>query len=149
MKTFAADADVQEVLKRLASLRADQPRRWGKMTCPEMICHLSDAFLLPLGEKTASTASVPVPRAVFKFAALYVPVSWPKNVPTRPEMEQGVGGTPPCEFIQDRAKLESLIRRFSAAKLEQDHPIFGAMKQKDWLRWGYLHCDHHLRQFGV
>jgi hypothetical protein len=29
------------------------------------------------------------------------------------------------------------------------HPIFGAMSERAWLRWGYLHMDHHLRQFGV
>jgi hypothetical protein len=29
------------------------------------------------------------------------------------------------------------------------HPIFGALSARDWLRWGYLHADHHLRQFGV
>lgn len=29
------------------------------------------------------------------------------------------------------------------------HPGFGRMSQSDWLRWGYRHVDHHLRQFGV
>ena len=29
------------------------------------------------------------------------------------------------------------------------HPFFGAMSSSAWLRWGYLHMDHHLRQFGV
>jgi hypothetical protein len=28
------------------------------------------------------------------------------------------------------------------------HPIFGPMSEAAWLRWGYLHADHHLRQFG-
>jgi hypothetical protein len=31
----------------------------------------------------------------------------------------------------------------------KSHPIFGAMSAGDWLRWGYLHMDHHLRQFGA
>jgi hypothetical protein len=26
--------------------------------------------------------------------------------------------------------------------------MFGAMTRGDWLRWGWLHMDHHLRQFG-
>jgi hypothetical protein len=29
------------------------------------------------------------------------------------------------------------------------HPLFDAMSERDWMRWGYLHVDHHLRQFGV
>jgi hypothetical protein len=28
------------------------------------------------------------------------------------------------------------------------HSIFGSMTNQDWMRWGYLHADHHLRQFG-
>jgi hypothetical protein len=29
------------------------------------------------------------------------------------------------------------------------HPIFGKMSETDWMRWAYLHVDHHLRQFGL
>ena len=29
------------------------------------------------------------------------------------------------------------------------HPIFGHVSEAAWLRWAYLHMDHHLRQFGV
>jgi hypothetical protein len=152
MKTFAQDHDKQEVLQRLAALRADQPRRWGKMSCHQMLCHLNDAFLLPLGEKTASRAAVPIPRPIFKWVALYAPLQWPKGVATRPEMEQGIGGTPPVEFERDRTKLLAVIEQFTNSSKDfasPDHPIFGKMSEADWLRWGYLHCDHHLRQFGV
>jgi uncharacterized protein DUF1569 len=31
----------------------------------------------------------------------------------------------------------------------QVHPIFGPMSESAWLRWAYLHADHHLRQFGL
>jgi hypothetical protein len=30
----------------------------------------------------------------------------------------------------------------------QEHPIFGPMSNAAFLRWAYLHMDHHLRQFG-
>jgi hypothetical protein len=77
-------------------------------------------------------------------------MKWPHGVKTMPEMEQGVGGTAPVEFLGDREKLVGLIARFCGAKVDGVvHPIFGAMSEKDWQRWGYLHCDHHLRQFGV
>ena len=87
-----------------------------------------------------------------KWVALYVPFPWPKGVPTRPEMEQGVGGTPPGDFGRDRANLESVIQSFSDPNRQfqwQPHPIFGKMSETEWMRWGYLHADHHLRQFGV
>jgi hypothetical protein len=150
MKTLAQDLDKQEVFKRLAALRVDQNRRWGKMTCHQMIVHLSDAFLCPLGEKKASRGGVVMPRGVYRWIALNMPVPWPRGIATRPEMEQGVGGTRPVEFSRDREKLVDLIERFSTARGNfAEHPIFGEMTLKDWMRWGYLHCDHHFRQFGV
>lgn len=150
MKTLAQQGDKEEILKRLGKLKADQARRWGKMSCHQMVVHLSDAFLCPMGEKTASPAKPPIPQGIFRWAALYVPVKWPRGVPTRPEMEQGVGGTAPVEFSKDREKLTALIERFTHDRFEwAAHPIFGQMTEKDWMRWGYLHCDHHLRQFGA
>jgi hypothetical protein len=150
MKTLANHSDRQEVLRRLASLRTEQARRWGKMSCHQMIVHLNDAFLCPMGEKMVSSAKPPIPRSVMKWGALYFPMPWPRGVPTRPEMEQGTGGTAPVEFSRDRERLVAVIERFVKRDYEwSEHPIFGAMSEKDWMRWGYLHCDHHLRQFGV
>jgi hypothetical protein len=148
MKTLAVDKE--EVFRRLANLRPDSARGWGKMSCHQMIVHLSDSFLLPLGERTTGRRSVPIPRGIFKWVALYVPMKWPHGVQTMPEMEQGIGGTPPVEFGRDRENLVELIGRFCDAKMDGVvHPIFGEMSEQDWQRWGYLHCDHHLRQFGI
>jgi len=85
-----------------------------------------------------------------KWFALNVPVPWPKGVPTRPEMEQGVGGTAPGHFEEDRQKLLSTADRFIGPELNLTipHPIFGVLTREEWLRWGFLHADHHLRQFG-
>jgi Protein of unknown function (DUF1569) len=150
VKTFANEVDREEVLKRLAALRAASIRRWGKMSCHQMVCHLSDAFLCPLGEKTASPEKPLIPRGIYRWLALYVPVRWPRGIPTRPEMEQGIGGTAPVEFSRDRERVAELVDRFSRTRGRfAAHPIFGEMSEKDWMRWGYLHCDHHLRQFGV
>jgi hypothetical protein len=87
---------------------------------------------------------------MLKWFALYVPVPWPQGAATPPEMEQGVGGTVPVEFSQDRKRLVEVIGRFTEVRVEGvKHPFFGKMSETDWTRWGYLHCDHHLRQFGV
>jgi hypothetical protein len=148
MKTL--DVDQAEVLRGLAELRPDSARQWGKMSCHQMIVHLSDSFLLPLGERKTGRRNVPIPRRVFKWLALYFPMKWPHGVQTMPEMEQGVGGTAPGQFSEDREKLVELITRFCEAPVGSvAHPIFGEMSEQDWQRWAYLHCDHHLRQFGV
>jgi hypothetical protein len=143
------DKNKSEILDRIASLRPDSARRWGKMTCHQMVVHLSDSYLCGLGEKIASPQKPPIPQGIMKWGALYVPLKWPRGVPTRPEMEQGIGGTAPTEFNQDRETLIALVTRFASANPQSNHPIFGRMTEKDWLRWGYLHSDHHLRQFGV
>jgi hypothetical protein len=149
MRTLAAAADRESILQRIASLTQSDGRLWGKMSVRQMVCHLCDAYRLPLGEKTASPATGFLQRTVMKWIALQLPLKWPHGVATRPEMEQGVGGTPPAEFERDRADLLSIVCRFcDTAATAAPHPFFGAMSQQEWLRWSYLHADHHLRQFG-
>jgi len=151
-KHLGIDEDRGAILERIATLRFDSRARWGRMPVHQMICHVNDSYRCPLGEKTASPASGFLQRTVVKFVALRVPLHWPKGVPTRPEMEQGVGGTKPVEFERDRAELVELVNRFSksvGALAEPSHPIFGPMSDFEWLRWGWLHADHHLRQFGA
>jgi hypothetical protein len=150
MKTLAAAGDRAELRGRLERLTISQKPLWGKMTVDGMICHLADAFRLPLGEKAASDARPGLPRGLYKWAALRLPMKWPRGVPTVPEMEQGVGGSSPTEFDADRRVLVQLMERFaeSSATNRPAHPIFGQMTKAEWMRWGYLHVDHHLRQFG-
>jgi uncharacterized protein DUF1569 len=116
-----------------------------------VLCHLNDSFLAVMGEKYVSPANGPLQRTVVKWIALYAPIRWPKGVPTRPEMDQFAGGSTPSEFDCDKRGLVTLIERFSNPKRDFEwsaHPIFGRMPDPEWLRWGYLHSDHHLRQFG-
>jgi hypothetical protein len=105
-----------------------------------------------MGEKYVSSAAGPLQRTVVKWVALYAPIPWPKGVPTRPEMDQLIGGTAPVEFEHDKRALVTVIERFSNPKRDFEwsaHPIFGQMPDPEWLRWGYVHTDHHLRQFGM
>ncbi len=116
-----------------------------------MICHLSDAFLMMTGEKAVSSASVRMPRVLVKWIALYLPLRWPEGILTRPEIDQQCGGTRPVEFAADVVRVETLLDvvTMPKARFEPEHPVFGRMSHKAWLRWGYMHMDHHLRQFGA
>ena len=89
-------------------------------------------------------------RTVIKWIALYAPLKWPRGVPTRPEVDQEVGGTKPSHFAADVTQLEMLVELITTRKgcFGPTHPIFGNMSDTDWMRWAYLHMDHHLRQFG-
>ena len=152
MKTLANETDKTDLLRRLQQLTSDSQRRWGKMSPHQMVCHLTDSFKAATGEKPVSLRSNFVSRTVVRWIALYLPLRWPHGVPTRPEMDQDKGGTRPVDFDRDVGQLELVIERFSSAPKDfqwHRHPLFDEMSERDWLRWGYLHTDHHLRQFGV
>lgn len=120
------------------------------MSVHQMVCHVGDAYKCPLGEKSAAPATGLLQRTLLKWLALDVPLPWARGFPTLPEFEQGKGGSPPVNFHQDLASLLTTLDLFCDALPNpcRPHPIFGAMTAKNWMRWGYLHADHHLRQFG-
>ena len=152
MKTMARPADKAEIVRRLKTIRPSCTRKWGRMSAHQMVCHLTDAFRLVTHQKAASRATGIVQSTLIKWIALYVPFSWPQGVPTRPEMDQEIEGTKPGDFAADLADLESLLERITTVQKGYDwpeHPIFGRMSESAWMRWAYLHVDHHLRQFGL
>jgi hypothetical protein len=136
-------------LGRIARLEPNAKARWGRMNAHQMVCHLNDSFHVAIGEKYASPATSLLTRTLVKFVALYLPLPWPRGVPTRPEIEQGRGGTPPAEWVRDRTALCNLVKEFAARQSFGTHPMFGAMSRSDWQVWAYRHLDHHLRQFGM
>jgi hypothetical protein len=151
MKTLARDQDTAELVQRLKLLRPDSTRRWGKMSAHQVVCHLADAIRMAMGDKHVSVASGLPQRTIIKWVALYAPMKWPPNIITRPEVDQLIAGTQPLDFAADVAQLEVLLAALAGRRGGRwpDHPIFGPMSEFAWLRWGYLHMDHHLRQFGV
>ena len=153
MKTLDKEADKGLVLSRLRQLTPDSQRRWGKMTSHQMICHLNDAFKSVIGERDVSgDKSNLLTRTVVRWLALYAPLKWPHGVPTMAENDQEQGGTPPKDFKRDVDALASMIERVTSPQKDfqwRRHPLFAEMSGRDWMRWGYLHVDHHLRQFGV
>ena len=152
MKTLSDPAVKAEILTRLAGLRPASPRRWGKMSAPQMVNHLRDSFLCVTGEKPVSSATGLFQRTIVKWGALYLPMRWPHGVPTRPELDQVACGTSPAGFERDVAELLLLVDRVTRPELDfrwQPHPVFARMSDWEWMRWAFLHMDHHLRQFAL
>lgn len=152
MKTLANPRDREEIVTRLAAIDRGSQRRWGRMTAHQMICHVTDAFRMSVGELQVSRATRMLPRPILRFAALWVHTPWPHGFPARPELDQQRGGTSPEVFERDLAKLHCIIERFAAQPptfIWPEHPDFGRMNRTTWMRCGYLHMDHHLRQFGA
>ena len=123
------------------------------MSPHQMVCHLGDSCRMLTGERTVRPVATPLPRPVMKWLALYLPMRWPQGIPTTPEVDQEIDGTRPSDFAADVAALEALldeiVRRRRQSLGGQRHPMFGPMSEAAWLRWAYLHTDHHFRQFGV
>jgi len=116
-----------------------------------MVCHLNDSFLTAFGEKEVSPATSLFQRTVVKWIALKTPLRWPPGVKTRPEVDQEIGGTRPVEFGRDVEALSRIVERFAREPREfawRPHPTFGVLTDEERMPWGYLHMDHHLRQFG-
>jgi Protein of unknown function (DUF1569) len=148
--SLSKPADRQNISSRLSRLLPQERARWGTMSAHQMICHVDDSYKFALGEKYVSPATGFLQQTLIKWLALDVPVPWAKGFRTRPEVEQGKGGSLPIEFRQDLRSLLATFERFCDAlpTPHLPHPIFGPMTAKDWMRWGFLHADHHLRQFG-
>jgi hypothetical protein len=152
MKTLARQRDKAEILDRLRKVRPESVPRWGRMSAHQMVCHLADSLLMVAGQKAVSPDTSPLKQTLLKWAVLYIPAPWPAGIRTCPEIDQERGGTKPVDFAVDVAQLEDLLDLVTAPTRsldQQSHPIFGRMSDAAWLRWGYLHMDHHLRQFGA
>jgi hypothetical protein len=122
------------------------------MTAHQMICHLSDSCRMATRRKPVSDASGRLQRTLLKWIALYAPLRWPPGILTRPEVDQECDGTRPMDFSTDLDELVTLMEDLATRDQGFDwppHPIFGRMSHAAWMRWAYLHADHHLRQFGA
>lgn len=152
MKSLQDPAAREDIARRLRSLSAASPRQWGKMTVDQMVCHLADSYRMAVGDHPVTHTSTLWSRTGLKWIVLYAPLPWPKHIGTFPELDQEVGGTRPEAFAADLERLEHALEAFLDAVKEGrcvDNPFMGKLSSWELLRWGYLHADHHLRQFGV
>lgn len=134
------------LLQRLEALRPDAVPRWGRMTAPQMVTHLLEAYRMPSGDLRIRRAAVPF-RALVRWLMLYV-LPFPKGAPTAPQLLARV----PASWDADAAALRAAIAaatRPHAGTPVGDHPLFGDMSVDDWGVLLHKHTDHHFRQFGI
>ena len=147
MKSLWNPQHYGEVVKRVAQLSADHQPRWGRMTCPEMVVHVTDAFGMYCGDLKVGFKNTPIQYFPLKHAFLYL-LPMPKNVPTAKELKLRAPG----EWDAEHARLRNALARFREQHARTDwplHPIFGRMSARAYGVLAYKHTDHHLRQFGV
>jgi hypothetical protein len=148
MKSLASAEVLSEIRVRLRTVRVDDRARWGKMTAKRMVRHLICSYEVALGERTVGPVKG-LPPVLMKWVALRSGLRWPKNVATMPELKYAIEEHSEVEFnVLVRAVIESMEALARGPHYAPSHPMFGPMSAGDWMRWGYLHADHHLRQFG-
>ena len=149
MHSLATSDDLRQLHGRLSALRADDSRHWGTMDATQMVCHVHGAFRMAMGEIPFAPVPVPMPRPVLKMIALWGPLPWKRNFETVPALKVGAPAMQTSSFEQDRSEAIAHMERFCRPEQARvDHAFFGPMSYADWMRWGFLHTDHHLRQFG-
>lgn len=150
MKNLFEAARVEELKQRIAQLRPDSKREWGKMSPAQALEHCSRGIEMALGDKNLPRMLVGrilgwmvKPKVIGNDAPLR------RNSPTMKELI--VQDDP--ELGTERTRLCGLIDRFAAAGpagcTTHPHSFFGRLSPEEWAILMYKHLDHHLRQFGV
>jgi hypothetical protein len=150
MKNLFEAARVGEVKQRIAQLRPDSERLWGKMNAAQALEHCSRGMEMALGDKTPPRVFVGrIIGRMVKPKVMGNDEPLRRNSPTAKELvvqdERDLG--------TERERLCGLIDRFAAAGPKgcttHPHTFFGRLTPEEWATLMYKHLDHHLRQFGV
>jgi len=150
MKNLFEAARVEEVKQRIAQMRPDSQRQWGKMNPAQALEHCSRGMEMALGDKN-------LPRAMVGriMGWMVKPKVMANDEPLRrnsPTMKELVVQDEP-DLGTERTRLCGLIDRFAAAGpagcTTHPHAFFGRLTPDEWAILMYKHLDHHLRQFGV
>ncbi len=151
MKTFFDPATAERLLRRLDLLQPDTRARWGRMSCPEMVCHLTDAFRGAMGESGElhhrwNLFDIPPFRRLFVFT-----LPWPHSLIPAPAAFRI---TPTETWAADLERLKTKMQQLRGLDHAPDsswqvHPLLGHLTTREWGWLAYRHTDYHLRQFGA
>jgi hypothetical protein len=150
MKNLFEPTSAEEVKQRIARLRPDSERQWGKMSPGQALAHCSRAMETALGDTNLPRMFIGrIIGGPVKKLALGNDEPMKRNSPTSPAFV--VRDQP--DVTVESARLSALIDRFSRGGREKctrhPHTFFGPMTPDEWAILMYKHVDHHLRQFGV
>ena len=150
MKTLWQPETVQELKDRMARLRPDTPRLWGKMTPAQAMAHCTLGMELACGERRPPRMFIGrLIGGIIKPMAFKESEPMRRNSPTIP----GFVVADNRDLAVECANLSRSIDRFAASGpsgcTTHPHSFFGRLTPDEWSMWMYKHIDHHLKQFGV
>ena len=148
MKNLFEAATVDEVKERLAQLRPDSERLWGKMNPAQALAHCSAAMEMAVGEKVPPR--ILIGRLLGRLAKKSMIVN-EKPMPRNSATDKSLVVKDERDFVVERQRLREFIDRFAAGGpgvcTKHPHFFFGALTPEEWAALMYQHLDHHLRQF--
>jgi hypothetical protein len=150
MKHLFEAARVEEVKERMAQLRPDSQRLWGKMNPAQALAHCSAAMEMATGKNRPPR--ILIGRLLGPLAKKSVIIN---GTPMRRNSmtEKSVLVTDERDFVVEKQRLSESIDRFAAGGpgicTKHPHFFFGPLTPVEWAALMYQHLDHHLRQFGV
>jgi hypothetical protein len=148
MKSLFEPGDRNAILARIAALRPDAQRGWGKMDPAQMICHCAIAMETGTGDRPRKQGLLGRILMPFFRSSILGEKPFSRNSPTDPTFVV----SDPRDFEAERTRLVGLIDRMvergEDAAGTQIHPFFGKMTGREWGELMHKHIDHHLQQFG-
>jgi hypothetical protein len=147
MRSMWGDDIRREITDRVARMTPDRKAQWGKLSAPQMVCHLAESLKMALGELPVEPRHLPIRYPPLKQFIVYL-APFPRNMPTAPELV----ARSPRDWQADVADLQALMNRFTprgSAGRWPEHPAFGRLSERAWGVLVYRHMDHHLKQFGA
>ena len=150
MKNLFEAATVEEVKERVARLRPDSDRLWGKMNPAQALAHCSAAMEMAVGEKLPRR--ILIGRLLGRLAKKSMIVN-EKPMPRNARTDKSLVVSDERDFVAERQRLSEFIDRFAAGGpgvcTKHPHFFFGRLTPMEWAALMYQHLDHHLRQFRV
>ena len=150
MPTIFHPESARTIQGRIDRLTPDARATWGRMNAGQMVCHLTDACKVALGDTPTTLKPGILSNRFVRWLIISVFPLPRGKAPTSREFQL----THPADWEADRQKLREYFERLlikgrdSQAKWSV-HPTFGAMGTAQYGKLIYKHMDHHLRQFGV
>ena len=150
MKNLFDATLANQVKYRIASLRIDSERQWGKMSVAQCMAHCASGLEMALGEIRPPRALIGrLIGSVIKPKVVGNDDPFRRNSPTVDELV--IRGE--RNLDAERVRLCSLIDKFVSGGpsvcTTHPHPFFGPLTPAAWAVLMYKHLDHHLRQFSV
>ena len=150
MKNLFEASRLEEVKERLAQLRPDSERLWGRMNPAQALAHCSASMGMAVGE-------IAPPRIL--IGRLLGPLAKRSLIVNGEPMRRNSMTEKSCvvaderDFAMERQRLLDSMNRFAAGGpaicTKHPHFFFGPLAPVEWAALMYQHLDHHLRQFGV